>query len=197
MKQIVLFSTITEKNKDILLKLIFPEWISNKVCAYMPSNGANCSQTYINEWENYAEVFGAEYNYIDNSQENSLEIIKKLTNSNILVISGGNTFELLNNLRKSGLGDVIKRMLNKDIILIAGFSAGGLVLTPTIEVCNLPNFDQNLIGLTNLKGLELVPFEIFPHYKEALHKESLYKYRTTSKNEVKEITDDDYLVVDL
>lgn len=131
------------------------------------------------------------------SKGKSTEETEKLQSSNILVIAGGNTFKLLDNLRKSGLDKTIKEFAKKDEFVLAGFSAGALVLTPTIEVCNLPNYDENLVGITELTGLNLVNFEVFSHYEETQHKSALNKYRTTTKNEVKEITNDGYLVINL
>jgi dipeptidase E len=113
------------------------------------------------------------------------------------VISGGNTFKLLDNLRKSGLDKTIIEFTKQDNYVLSGFSAGALVLTPTIEVCNLPNYDENLVGLKNLTGLGIIDFEVFPHYDEATQKELLDKYRLTAKHEVKEITNEDFITIDL
>lgn len=196
MRRIVLFSTPTPNNLDKILNLVFPKEITNKVFAYMPSDGANCPQKYVDEWEKYAEQHGAEFRYIDNSKENTGEEASKLTGSNILIITGGNTFKLLYNLRKSGLDKTIREFAQKDEFVLAGFSAGALVLTPTIEVCNLPNYDKNEVGLKDLDGLKIVNFEVFPHYSEQDHKDSLNKYRAQSRNEIKEITNENYLVID-
>lgn len=163
----------------------------------MPSDGANCPQKYVDEWKGYAQQHNAEFRYIDNSKEKSAEEVEKLLDSNILVITGGNTFKLLDNLRKSGLDKAVKELADKNEFVLAGFSAGALVLTPTIEVCNLPNYDENLVGITNLTGLNIVDFEVFPHYEEAQQKSVLDEYQTTTKNEVKEITNDGYMVIDL
>jgi dipeptidase E len=196
MKRILLFSSPTENNIDTLLTLIFPDWIKNKVFAYMPSDGASCPQKYIDEWKRYAQDHNAEFRYIDNSKEEATEEIRKLQGSNILVITGGNTFKLLDNLRKSGLDNAVKELANKDDFVLAGFSAGALVLTPTIQICNLPNYDDNLVGIKDLTGLNIVDFEVFPHYEEAKQKDALNEYRVTTKNVVKEITNDNYLVIE-
>jgi len=196
MKRILLFSAPTENNLKTLLNLIFPNSIKNKVFAYMPSDGADCPQEYVDEWKKYAREHNAEFRYIDNSKEKPTGEAEKLQGSNILVITGGNTFKLLDNLRKSGLDNAVKELAKKNEFVLAGFSAGALVLTPTIEICNLPDYDENLVGLTDLAGLNIVNFEVFPHYEQARHKSVLNQYRTTAKNEVKEITDDDYVVID-
>lgn len=197
MKRIVLFSTPTPSNLDKILSLVFPKEIEHKIFAYMPSDGANCPQKYRDEWSGYAEKHGAEFRYIDNSKENDVDEVNKLLGANILIITGGNTFKLLDNLRRSGLDKAIKDFASKNEFVLAGFSAGALVLTPTIEVCNLPNYDKNEVGLKDLTALDIVNFEVFPHYSEQEHKDLLSEYKTQAKNEVKEITNEDCIVLDL
>lgn len=197
MRRIVLFSTPTPNNiKTILLK-VFPNGIKNKIFAYMPSDGANIPQEYIDEWRKYSKEHNAEFRLIDNSKQESSEEIKKLLGSNVLVITGGNTFTLLDNLRESGLDKAIKEFSKKDEFVLAGFSAGAIVLAPTIEVCSLPNYDENFVGITDLTGLNIINFEVFPHYDKVKQKKLLEEYRKTAKNKVKEITDDGYLTIDL
>ncbi|MBI2600934.1 Type 1 glutamine amidotransferase-like domain-containing protein [Candidatus Daviesbacteria bacterium] len=197
MRRIVLFSTPTENNISKVLGLVFPEEIKNKVFAYMPSDGENCPQKYRDEWKGHAEKHNAKFRYIDNSVENATEEVDKLLGSNILIITGGNTFKLLNNLKKSGLDKAVQEFSKKPEFVLVGFSAGALVLTPTIEVCNLPNYDKNEVGLKDLTGLGIIDFEVFPHYLEQEHRNLLDKYKSQAKNKVKEITNEDCLVIDL
>jgi len=197
MKRIILFSTPTPTNLGKILGLVFPIKMGYKVFAYMPSDGANCPQKYRDEWKGYAEKYGAEFRYIDNSKENAADEVNKLLGANILIITGGNTFKLLDNLRKSGLDKAIKEFSCKSEFILAGFSAGALVLTPTIEVCNLSNYDKNEVGLKDLTGLGIVSFEVFPHYSEQEHNDLLKVYKIHAKNEVKEITNEDCIVLDL
>lgn len=163
----------------------------------MPSDGANLKQKYIDEWNGYAQKRNAEFRLINNAKIDAQDEAEKLLGSNILVITGGNTFTLLDNLRKSGLEEAIKEFLRKPEFVLSGFSAGALVLTPTIEVCNLPNYDENLVGLKDLTGLNIVDFEVFPHYDPNSHKKLLTEYKKSARNEVKEITDDEMIVIDL
>jgi dipeptidase E len=197
MKRIILFSTPTPSNLDKILDLVFPKEIANKIFAYMPSDGANCPQEYSEEWKGYAQKHGAEFRYIDNSKKNAVDEVSKLLGANILIITGGNTFKLLDNLRKSGLDKAIKEFTNKNEFVLAGFSAGALVLTPTIEVCSLPNFDVNEVGLKDMTGLGIVHFEVFPHYSEQEHKDMLNKYEVQAENEVRKIADEDCIVLAL
>jgi dipeptidase E len=196
MKRAVLFSTITDTNSQTILSQIFNNEIKDKVLAYMPSDGVANSVTYIKEWRSYAQRFGAGFNVVNNHSSDETEKAK-LMDSNMLLISGGNTFALLNNLRKSGLDQAIIEFSQKPDFILSGFSAGALVLTPTISICNLPDFDENLAGITDLTGLGILGFEVFPHYVDDLHKKILEKYRSTTRYKVREMSDDDFITVDM
>lgn len=196
MKRIVLFSTPTNSNIYQISDLIFPKEIEHKVFAYMPSSGSNSPQKYTDFWKGIADKFNAEFNFIDNTNSDKSQK-KALLKSNILLITGGNTFGLLNNLRQSGLDQTIKEFSKKDNIVLAGFSAGAIVLSPTIEVCNLPGYDENLVRLTNLNGLNIINFEVFPHFNEDSERQVLEKYRAQTKYQVKEITDEGHISLDL
>lgn len=196
MKRIVLFSTLTARNEKTVLARILPSSMKNKTIAYMPSGGIEGAQEYIKQWEVIAHKYDAKFRLINNRSRNKEEKDKLLT-SNILVISGGNTFNLLHNLRESGLEKSIKSFAAKPDFILAGFSAGAIVLTPSIEVCNLPGFDENQMRINDFSGLGMVNFEIFPHYEEKIHKTILESYRKTAANKVKEITDENYISIDL
>ena len=196
MKRILLFSTLTVSNRKAVLNQLFPAALQNKVFSYIPSNGVKGSEPYIEQWQVIAQDYNAEFNVIDNSV-NDADEQKKLLYSNIVLISGGNTFGLLQNLRSSGLDKSIEEFAEKSDFVLAGFSAGALVLTPTIEICNLSDFDENLVGLKDLTGLGIVNFEVFPHYNEHLQKLSMENYQKTTDNNVREITDEDYITLDL
>lgn len=196
MKRIVLFSQPTEKNIKQILDLTFPKEIDQKILAYMPSDGANCPQKYIGEWQKYAENYQAEFKYVDNSKINATDEQEKLLGANILVITGGNTFTLLRNLHQSGLFKTVQEFVKKEEFVLSGFSAGAIILSPTIQICNLHDFDENLVGLRDLTGLNIIDFEVFPHYSKD-QKETFEKYKKTTQNEVKTISNDEFITLNL
>jgi len=70
------------------------------------------------------------------------------------MITGGNTFTLLNQLRLSGLEETVKKFWQKGGVVLSGFSAGAIVLTPRIDVASQPSgidptdmADENLVGI--------------------------------------------------
>ena len=92
-------------------------------------------------------------------------MLKRALKSDIIHLSGGNTYHFLNALRKSGLIEHLRDFAFKGGV-ISGLSAGGIMLTPSIQTASFPDFDKddNEIGLRSYKALSLVNFEFFPHY---------------------------------
>jgi len=61
-----------------------------------------------------------------------------------LIISGGDPFQLLINLRESGLDRAIIQFTKRDEFILAGYSAGAYVPTPTLEITKI--FNENYLG---------------------------------------------------
>ena len=192
MASILLFSELIETNKDAILSILFSNKSPGGSFVYMPSGGISGAEEYISQWKDIANEYGATFSVVDNTSASQQEK-DKLLNADVSLISGGNTFQLLSNLRESGLDSVIVKLSHKQDVALAGFSADALGLTPTIAICNLPGFDENLVEINDFSGLDIVDFELFPHYQKRSHGAVLNKYRETASNQVREITNEEYI----
>ena len=82
-----------------------------------------------------------------------------------LYIQGGNTFHLLDQMRRSGADRIIPDLVAGHGTVYCGVSAGSIVAGPEIGIAGWgPDWDRNEVGLTDLTGLRLVPFLLSPHY---------------------------------
>ena len=54
--------------------------------------------------------------------------------------------------------------------------------------------DDNEVGMTDFTGLNLMSFDIFPHYDRKFE-DIIVRYEKGAGQEVKRLTDDDYLVI--
>ncbi len=88
----------------------------------------------------------------------------RLDECDVLYLTGGNTFYLLDQIRNQGFGDYLEKVLDSKAYV--GGSASSITMTPNIEVAAIPPGDPNLPGLTDLTGLSYVDFEIEPHCDE-------------------------------
>jgi len=90
------------------------------------------------------------------SFRNQRSAVKK---AKAIFVGGGNTFRLLNELYKNGLVSVVRDKVNNGLYYI-GISAGTNVACPTIKTTN----DMPIIHPPSLNALDLVSFQINPHY---------------------------------
>lgn len=202
----MLFSTPYEnENFAHILKIIFPIDFTDKRALFMPSQGiSNANQKYLDDWIEYSKSFNAKLEVIDNLSQKPKKEIEALQQANILIISGGDPFQLLINLRDSGLDEAIIKFTQKDDFILAGYSAGAFVLTPSLEVAKILNMNypsgKKYISqeqLEDFSGLGIVDFEVFPHFQRNIHQALIDQYRNVAPVEVKPISDSDYLFVDL
>ncbi|MFA5413016.1 MAG: Type 1 glutamine amidotransferase-like domain-containing protein [Patescibacteria group bacterium] len=88
-----------------------------------------------------------------------------LKNIDVVFVFGGNTFEYLYRIKKTGLDKLIKSFVKRGGVYV-GLSAGSYVACPTIEAAGWKHADTNFVKLKNLNGLNLVPFLITAHFSE-------------------------------
>lgn len=106
----------------------------------------------------------------------------RLAEVDVILVSGGNTFYLLDQVQKTGFGEWLKKNLNKKVYL--GISAGSIIAAPTIAIAGIDNGDVNIPGIEDLSGLSLVSFEVSPHTPENVSHEGNRKYLKTTGNEL-------------
>jgi len=94
-----------------------------------------------------------------------LEIVKTpedLANAELIIVGGGNTFQLLRECRNRGLLDEITARVHAGTKYM-GWSAGANLACPTIRTTN----DMPIVDPGGLDALGLVSFQINPHYANA------------------------------
>ncbi len=116
-----------------------------------------------------------------------------LKDMDVVFIFGGNTFDYLDRIRKTGLDKLIKAFVRKGGIYL-GLSAGSYVVCPTIEAATWKNADRNKIKLKNLKGLNLVPFLITAHFEKKWHS-VIKKAAENTKYQVIALTDEQAVLI--
>lgn len=99
----------------------------------------------------------------DYTEKKLYEVLKPF---DVIWVNGGNTFNLLYWVRKSGFDKVIKRLLSKGKTYV-GLSAGSILACPTIEVSLWKGMDDpRVVKLNSFEGLGLVDFHVFVHYSD-------------------------------
>jgi len=147
------------------------------------------------DWNIMRDEMGFNVEEIDIEGKKESEVMKLLEFKDIIFVEGGNTFYLLNAMRKCNFEKIIRKLLKKGKVYI-GASAGSIVAGRTIKTANWKDGDKNIVNLKSLKGLNLVPFDIFVHYQpehaEIIKKNMPFKWQ---RRKLKIITDDQAILV--
>ncbi len=140
---------------------------------------------YVNEVGKelgYIGVLHPNITYFNIARERSSP---KISDYDAVYVCGGNTFYILDRIRKTGLERAIKKFVGNGGLYV-GVSAGSIIAGQDIEIAGWGSEgDLNEINLKDLRGLHLTDIAIFPHYKLRLRKEvEGFKQRVTYPIEV-------------
>lgn len=91
------------------------------------------------------------------------KISEILNRNDYIFVSGGNTFYLLQELRRKGADILITEQIRAGKLYI-GTSAGSIILCPDIEFVKEMDYNHTAPELQSFTGLNIVDFYILPHY---------------------------------
>ena len=118
------------------------------------------------------------------SKATAEEISRKLKENDYIYVTGGNTFFLLQELKKTGADKIIAEQINLGKLYI-GESAGAMIVSPNIEYVKDMDSVKKAPELETFSALSSVDFYPLPHYtnfpfKKAVEK-IIAKYETDLK----------------
>lgn len=143
----------------------------------------------VRDFVNYMEDLGLNVDEVDLREYDSSDSVKeKLKAYDLIYVSGGNTYMLRYEMRRSGFDKIIKELLD-DGKVFGGFSAGALVAGTSIagvEMDDESEFSEEVIK----EGLNLVPFVILPHADNPAYKDIRLTFNNLHKDkEIIELKD--------
>lgn len=121
---------------------------------------------YVGSARKLFKKLGAVLTEMDISKEEYENIEAAFNNADIIYFTGGNSFFLLEQLRKKGVDKLLKEELNKGKLFI-GESAGAIVCAPDIKYIEMMDEKPGDYSLTDDGGLNLINFYVLPHYLTA------------------------------
>jgi dipeptidase E len=116
-------------------------------------------------FDDYADRVRARFREIGHditSVHETPDPVKTIEEAEAIVVGGGNTFHLVKMLQDNGLLDPMKKKVLHGTPYI-GWSAGSNVACPSIRTTN----DMPIVEPSSFNVLNLVPFQINPHYLDA------------------------------
>lgn len=111
---------------------------------------------------------------------------------------GGNPFYLIDSIRRNCAQSILKKISVEKILV--GWSAAAFAFGPTLDLVNEYSPELNIVGLTDLSGLNLTDIEVLPHYSRFVSRfhnfeERCAKYEKTHLKPVIRLNDGDGLVI--
>lgn len=158
------------------------------------------SDDYVKNETKLMKELGFQVTEADIRGMSESETRKLLEDKDIIYVQGGNTYWLLKWVKESGFDKVVRELVEKGVIYI-GVSAGSYIAGPSIEQSNWKH-EHEVYGLTDLSGMNIVPFMLFvhyvPEYKKLLQEripETDYEFKILTDDQAILVKDEDYKLV--
>jgi dipeptidase E len=163
MKNIFLASSFADVSA-LLIKSI-KDQISGKKVTFIPTASIHEEVTfYVDAGKEALENLGLIIDELEISTATKDEIASKIRSNDYIYITGGNTFFLLKELKRTGTDKILIEQINAGKPYI-GESAGSIVLSPNIEYVKEMD-DYKAVTLESYDSLNLINFYPLPHYKD-------------------------------
>ncbi|GGH72636.1 putative peptidase Lmo0363 [Paenibacillus silvae] len=139
------------------------EELNGRRVTFIPTAAATESyDAYVHAGREALEKWGLIVEDLEVSTATPEEVTSKLQQSDLIYVSGGNTFFLLQELRRSGADLLIQSHIQEGKIYI-GESAGSIILAPDIAYVKAMDDCAAAPELSDYRGLNAVDFYPVPH----------------------------------
>ena len=142
------------------------EDLKGKIIAFIPTASLTESiRFYVKTGKKALEKVGMIVEEVEITQFSNEEISSILHKCDYIYITGGNTFFLLQELKRKGVDKIISEQVKSGKLYI-GESAGAIIASPDTEYMKNVNFDpiKKAPELEDYSSLGLVDFYTIPHY---------------------------------
>ena len=164
MKNMILTSSLYE-SIELVKKFLDKNTESKKILFIPTATNVDEYKKYIHLTQKAFEDFGYEVENFDVSIFSEKIAKEKLSQAKTVFISGGNTFYLLQELKRKNLTSYLKERIENGLLYI-GESAGSVIAAPDIEYASVIDDKTVATELDDYAGLNLVDFYIVPHFEE-------------------------------
>ena len=146
---------------------LIKEEIDNKKVAFIPTASLHEGYTgYVGSARKLFKKLGASVTEIDISTEAYSTIQAVFEDADVIYFTGGNSFFLMDQLRKTETDELLKKELANGKLMI-GESAGAIICVPTIQYIEQMDEKPEDYSQEDNEGLDLIDFYVLPHYLTA------------------------------
>ena len=146
---------------------LIKEEIDNKKVAFIPTASLHEGYTgYVGSARKLFKKLGASVTEIDISTEAYSTIQAVFEDADVIYFTGGNSFFLMDQLRKTETDELLKKELANGKLKI-GESAGAIICATTIQYIEQMDEKPEDYSQEDNEGLDLIDFYVLPHYLTA------------------------------
>lgn len=162
MKNLFLASSFSDVYLDF--KNSMKESLVGKTVTFIPTASKPEEITFYVDNDKLAfEKLGIKVEVLNIDQESYETIEKTLNKNDYIFISGGNTFYLLQELKRSNADKIIAKLINQGKLYI-GSSAGSIILGPELNYIESLDDRSKAPELMDTKGIGIINISILPHF---------------------------------
>ena len=145
----------------------------NIVCIPTAANAEDGTKDWLHAELNAFKKAGFNLNFFDLENKSSQDVQDVLLKVDIIYVTGGNTFYLLEQMRACNFEKHLREALSRGAIYI-GSSAGSIVCTPDIDYVREIDHPEK-VNLKSTTGLGLVDFYLMVHMNQPSFSEPMQK----------------------
>ena len=155
----------------------FAENVEGKTVTFIPTASiVEKVSFFVKSGKKALKKMGMVVEELEVSTATSEDIAIKLAKNDCIYITGGNTFFLLQELKRSGASEMIIEQVNAGKLYI-GESAGAMVASANIEYASAMDSVKKAPDLETFDSLGLTDFYTVPHHTNAPFKKAVEKIK--------------------
>ena len=159
---------------ESITKKYLSKMVSNKI-VFIPTAGNVEPYTgYIDEGIEMLKSLGYEVEILDITKFDEIYLKDKFLKTECICISGGNTFYLLQEIKRKNLVEVLFKRIKEGLFYI-GESAGAIIMSENIEYSQMMDDKSIASELDDYTGVNVFDHYVLPHIGEYPFEESTQK----------------------
>ncbi|GHU57244.1 putative peptidase Lmo0363 [Clostridia bacterium] len=183
MKRLFLSSSFNGVSK--LFSSFANEELKGKTVTFIPTASVpEKVNFFVNSGRKALSKLGLTVDELEISTATENEISSKLQQNDFIYITGGNTFFLLQELKRTGADKIITEQIDSGKLYI-GESAGSMIMSPNIEYAKGLDDCKKAPNLDTFSALNVVDFYPLPHHTNQPFKKAVEKIIAAYESELK------------
>ncbi|MBS7052811.1 MAG: Type 1 glutamine amidotransferase-like domain-containing protein [Veillonella sp.] len=178
----ILLASYLAGTKSITKKYL-SKMVSNKIIFIPTAGNVEPYTGFIDEGIEMLKSLGYELEIIDISKFDEDYLKDRFLKTECICISGGNTFYLLQELKKKNLVDVLFKRIKEGLLYI-GESAGAIIMSENIEYNQIMDDKSIASELDDYAGLNVFDHYVLPHIGEYPFEETAQKTLDTYQDKI-------------